>query len=399
MRAIALFLLLGLAGSPIGAAAAPAAVELNLTGDHYWAVLASRQDADQAIAAAQNNRASKAMVVRAANGWFAAVSGPYLVKPNTGRQFLDSLIKEHNAPKDVYLTKGSGFTDVTWTAPATNILAGVQYDGVRDVSLHKDDLDIKLTKRPGDDNMSVAVAIGVYKGKPAFKMEIADKPASAVSLVRLDPKSPLPQVVFTYFWQGAHCCTVTKIASLNSDGVWNVVDGGALDGDGGYAFEDLDNAGFSYLLSIDQSFLYTFDSYAGSAAPMRIQQLANGALVDVTKDSKHQRRLLQGLNSEEIYATEEDSWQSNGFLAGWVASSMLVGRGDAAWAKMLASYDHASDFGPEKCTIKVAIDKCPDDKKLKLAFPFALKQFLSEQGYVGDGSHLQVPYEVEPTAK
>jgi len=43
----------------------------------------------------------------------------------------------------------------------------------------------------------------------------------------------------------AHCCTVTKIATLNNEGDWHVIDGGALDGDG-YDFEDLDPAGFGY---------------------------------------------------------------------------------------------------------------------------------------------------------
>jgi len=93
----------------------------------------------------------------------------------------------------------------------------------------------------------------------------------------------------------------------------------------------------------------------------------------------------------------DDVWHSNGFLAGWVASSMLVGKGRDAWSKMLSSYDHSSEFGPEKCAIDVSVDNCPDNKRVKVAFPAALKQFLVEHGYIADQSLYPVPYDVEPS--
>ncbi len=391
----------------LAAAAVQAATEtesLNLQGtDRFWAVLASRQDADEAAAAAMRQRDGKVMVVRAGNGWFAAISGPYSVKAGTGRQFLDGLVKDHGAPKDAYLTRGANFTGVVWKPPATNVLDTLDYDGEHDVSLRKDDLEVKLSRQADGKDDFAATAVATYKGKPAFRMVFAEnsseKPASQVSIVRLDPDSPMPQVVFTYFWQGAHCCTLTKVATLNKEGVWHVVDGDTLDGDGGYVFEDLQAKGFSYLVSSDQSFLYAFDSYAGSLAPIRIQRLAGDTLSDVTKDAAVRSRVLQSLYVDEGAADvsgEDNSWHSNGFLAGWVAGSMLVGRGDAAWSKMLTGYDHNSDFGPDKCTLPLSVDKCPDGKKVKMAFPAALRQHLAEHGYTADPDRLQVPHEVEP---
>lgn len=383
---------------------APAeAVELSLGGDQFWVVLVSRQDADHAIAGAQRYAAAKPIVVRSANGWFAAVSGPHTIRSGLGRQFLEAQIKEQRAPKDAYLTKGANFVESVWAQPASNIEDTLQYDGEHDAAFRKDDLEIKLTRHSVGDGEADAVAIGTYKGKPAFNMEFTenptDTPASQVQLVRLDPNSPMPQVVFTYFWKGAHCCTITKIATLTKEGTWHVVDGDTIDGDGGYQFEDLENKGFSYLISIDQSFLYAFDSYAGSYSPSRIHQLSGDTLVDVATDAKFQHTLLQSLYLQEEYAGDgDDSWHSNGFLAGWVASSILVGRGDAAWSKMLASYDHQSDFSQEKCTTNAPIDKCPDDKKVKLAFPAALRAFLAEHGYISDISRFSVPYEVEPAS-
>lgn len=382
---------------------APAhAADLSLGGDQFWAVFASRQDADDAIAVAQQYRESKPRVVHSTNGWFAVVTGPHPVHSGTGREFLDGLIKA-GAPKDVFLTKGGSFTETVWTPPASNVVDTVQYDGEHDATLRKDDLEIKLTRRNAGEDGSVAVATGTFKGKPAFNLEFSDhpseKPASQVALVRLDPSSPMPQVVFTYFWQGAHCCTMTKIASLTKEGSWHIIDGDNLDGDGGYLFEDLRGKGFSYLISWDQSFLYAFDSYAGSLAPMQIHQLVGDKLVNVTTDAEFQHRLLQSLFSQEENAGRgDDSWHSNGFLAGWVASSILVGRGDSAWSKMLANYDHRSDFATEKCSLDIPLEKCPDDKKLKLAFPFALRQFLADHGYISDVSRYTVPYEIEPAS-
>ncbi len=279
----------------------------------------------------------------------------------------------------------------------------LQYDGEHDATLYAGDLRIKLTKRKLPEGDYAPVAIATFKGKPAFQMEFGDspseKPTSQVQLVRLDPATALPQVVFTYFTQGAHCCTLTEIAKMAKDEHWRVIDGDTLDGDGGYAFEDILGKKFSYLISIDNAFLYAFDSYAGSYAPIKIQQLVGDQLATVTTDAQFQRKLLQSLYLQEEYAKDsDDNWRSNGFLAGWVASSLLVGRGDAAWTKMLATYDHQSDFATEKCTVDLPVEKCPEDKKVKLSFPFALRQFLADHGYIADVNRFNVPYEVEPQA-
>jgi serine protease Do len=301
LQTLGVFLFASISTSVIAVAAA----ELNLKGDQFWVVLASRQDIDQAIAVARTNLSSKAMVVRSANGWFATITGPHGIKPGSGRQFLDELAKSQGVPKDAYLTKGAKFIAVIWTPPVSPILDTMQYDGEHDAILRKGDLEIKLSKRLIGDDQSAPVADALYKGKPAFRIELTDNPAekpeSQAVLARLDPESSMPQVVFTYFWQGAHCCTVTKIATLNNEGNWHVIDGGALDGDG-YDFEDLDNAGFGYLVSVDQNFLYAFDAYAGSLAPTRIHQLVGDKLIDVTSDPKFQHRLLQRLYSEEDMA-------------------------------------------------------------------------------------------------
>ena len=45
-----------------------------------------------------------------------------------------------------------------------------------------------------------------------------ETPRSEIVALRLDPASPAPQMVFSAYWGGAHCCYVTKIATLGESG-------------------------------------------------------------------------------------------------------------------------------------------------------------------------------------
>ena len=379
------------------------AASLAQPADHFWAVLASRQDVDEAIASAQLHADVHAVVTRASNGWFAAISGPYTVKAGTGRTFLDGLIKDHGAPADAYLTRGANFDGVAWKAPATNVTDTVSYDGEHDVSFRRGDLTLKLSRQRADGDQFSPTLSATYQGRPAFSLAMtessSEKPASRVDLVRLDPASPLPQIVFSYYWQGAHCCTVTKIASLALSGAWNTVDGETLDSDG-YSFEDL-GSGYSYLVSVDNAFLYAFDSYAGSYAPLRIQQLVGAKLIDVTRNAELHHRVLQDVYRMELSASSQgpDTRHEHGFLAGWVGGSLLADRGDAAWKTMLASYSHEeSMFGPERCTTGGSVEKCPEDKRVRLPFPTGLRQFLTEHGYITDPNRFAAPDPAEPAS-
>ena len=366
------------------------AESLTLPEGKVWAVLASRQDQDEAIAIVRARHATNALVVKATNGWFAALEGPYAVKGETDRRFLQGLV-EKGAPKDSYLARGTSFTDVVWRPPPTHVVATLEYDGVREASMSKDGIEIKLSRQKDKDGDFDPVLTATYKGK-SVSIRIADnaaeKPAASATIVRLDPASPIPQIAFTYFTQGAHCCTATRFATLDRNDIWHVVDGQNLDGDGGYLFEDLEGKGYADLITIDNAFLYAFDSYAGSNAPTTIHRLEGDKLVNVTRDPQFQHTLIQDLDTQEAEAgsPDRDSWHSNGFLAGWVASSILVGRGPSAWTKMLSNWDRTSDFGPERCLTGAPVDSCPKGKTDRIPFPVALRGFLVKRGYVSDAT-------------
>ena len=387
----------------LGINASPAAADdLKQIGDRYWIALASRQNADEAIAYARHYSSLRPSVVSSINGWYAVVIGPRLIAQGQGKAILGALVKSDYIPNDAYFTRGDGYTSLVWTAPPSPILATAKYDGETEAVLQSGPMRVVLSRTPVDGDNRAALATGYLAGRPAFAMiagaeNPSEKPASEANEIRLDRTSPRPQIVLTYFWQGAHCCTVTRIATLHSDGAWKVVDGETLDGEGGYRFEDLTGSGDIDLISADQTFPYAFASYASSISPTRIHQLQGDRIVDVTREPRYYEFLKQELAGIESSVKPDDpSWHDNGFLAGWVASKMLVGQGADAWTRMLAGYDHNPDFGPEECSTSQPVESCPENKKSRIPFPIALKSFLVKSGYILDPSLYPVPRRDEP---
>jgi hypothetical protein len=266
-------------------------------------------------------------------------------------------------------------------------LPSVEYDGKRPVTLHYDDLTITIDSAPGSNaDNHVPIIKGRYRDREIFSFKFEDaeaaEPVAKARVIWLDRAAGFPQVVMTAYTFGAHCCTVTRIATMAAPDKWSLVDGMRLDGDEGYTFDDLDHDGTQELISYDNSFLYAFASYADSVAPTRVARLVGTEIKDVTADPKY-RDFLRGRvrEMEDDASKEGDLWHSNGFLGGWVAAKSLIGEVDDAWRRMLQDYDRQSDWQPPQCTIKVALEKCPKDKQRTLTFPQALKKLMAEDGY------------------
>jgi hypothetical protein len=204
--------------------------------------------------------------------------------------------------------------------------------------------------------------------------------AAAVRIVRLDPATSFPQVIFTSFSGGAHCCTETKIATADATGTWRAVSGKTLDGDLGNELRDIDGDGSYELISFDNSFLYAFACYACSYAPTRIEKLIGSALKDVTRDPKYRKFLRERLSKMEARAQTQS--EPNGYWGGWVAAKSLVGEVSDAWRKMLVSYDRQSEWVIEECLTNAPPGKCPDSQKRQLAFPEGLLKHLVRNGYI-----------------
>jgi hypothetical protein len=299
-------------------------------------------------------------------------------------------------PSDFIFSRGDSYVEQVWTPPeaAPTPVASVKYDGRRDAVLRLGDVAVTITSavEKGESDRH-PVAIGRQGSREAFRMALTrstrdptESYASDFAQIearRLDPASSRSSLVFTSFWGGAHCCTVTQIATENPQtGLWSVAEGEALDGDGGYAFEDLDGDGVPELLSGDQSFLYAFAPYVSSHMPTRIARVRGGRIEPVTRDPAYAPYLRQQLAGMEHSAgLNAELWRDNGFLAGWVAQSILVGRGEQSWARMLQTYDRASEWTYEICSVDLPLAKCPKDRRRKVDFPTALQHHLNETGY------------------
>ncbi len=221
-------------------------------------------------------------------------------------------------------------------------------------------------------------------GKDVLKIEgsesFPDNPVFLVQIAEMDPANPYPEVVFSTYTGGAHCCSDTRILTSSKDGKsWQEVEVGSFDG-GPLEARDLDGDGRYELATRDNAFLYTFGCYACSTAPLLVLTLEGGKLKNVSADPEFRDHQIDSL--KRIVEWAEGDSDRNGFLAGYVGQKILLGEGKPAWELLLKYYDRKSDWGLESCTVK-RDDKgdCPRGKTVKLTYPDALKRFLADNGY------------------
>jgi hypothetical protein len=231
------------------------------------------------------------------------------------------------------------------------------------------DLDVPvLTVMVGGRAVLEAVGIGSGFSFPATEASIAD----------IDPNNTRPEVYFTSYSGGAHCCTQVIVATQVGP-KWTAVDVGFLDGDGQF-LRDLDGDGHAEIATPDNRFLYQFDGYAASFAPLQILTVRRGEAVDASTEIQFLPAHREWLADMESWGGS-DRWTSRGFLAGWVAARQRVGEGLAAWNELNAKWDHAADEGEEVCLIDKPIEECPRRQRAVLKFPDRLKLFLEQNGY------------------
>ncbi len=360
------------------------AENLKLSGHKRWLAVASTKNLNDAIGIARTLGGEGSRVVSSESGYFGIVLGPYAVKSVEYLKRKNENLSQ--LPKDALLSNGARYLETVWSAPPLSSIMS-DYEKDKPVQLSSGDFSVtaKLEKI-GDDQYSSVVSGGQSSG-PQFSFDVGKEGeyadlGSQAALIQLDGNSKIPQVVFTRFSGGAHCCTNTwVITKQNGAEGWALNDLGKLDG-GGYWYEDVDGDGGKELLSVDNVFLYTFDSYAGSFAPLRISKLREGNVEDVSEEAPMRSRLLQDLAGHEFQAkVNPDLWKSNGFLAAWVASKIRLGEGADAWSTAMQSYDKNSGFDRQECMVEKSVDDCPADQLKSIPFPRSLAGFLKENGY------------------
>ncbi len=260
-------------------------------------------------------------------------------------------------------------------------------EGAREASVSEGGLTARLfyERRPKIDRDLDVPVLQVTAGTRLL-LDIAgaasgmDVPAASASIAEIDPYRLGKEVYFSSYSGGAHCCTRVIVAEDGPKG-WTGIEIGSFDGDGDY-LEDLDHDGVAEIVTTDGAFLYAFDCYACSAAPLVIRAVRDGKVIDVSAEPRFLKNHRDWLAELEINAEPETRWSSPGFLAGWVAQSVRAGQGPAAFKALLENWDFAADAGEMTCLSGDDIDACPKRDLKLLKFPDRLKLFLGRHGYV-----------------
>jgi hypothetical protein len=356
-----------------------------LSGKMRWLAVASTQDLDTAKGIASVYGWKGAKVMSSESGWYAVVLGPF--DSGSVEALRKTNIELPDLPKDALMSRGDNYLDVVYeTQPSDQTNPLSTYDKDKPAHFSMGALAVDVVMSGDEDNPGATEITGTENGKQVFAFKTpADfsEVESNAGVLRLDPDTEQPQLVVTRYTGGAHCCTANWIITKPKDAAaWSMIDAGTIDGGGGYGYGDLDGDGALEALGVDNSFLYAFDSYAGSVAPLRIYQLRGASFKDVTMEPKFKAQAKQDLAAIEFGAKlADDTWHSNGFLAGWVAKKIQMGEGDEAWARMLKNYEKQSDFGPQICLTGAKTEECPADQLQTVPFPKALAQFLNEKDY------------------
>ena len=275
-----------------------------------------------------------------------------------------------------------------WAQPVRNLPAGRMGEWTpqrqpRGVTFRSGTTTLTFRKSPGsgEDGTQPALTVAMRGFQPVTLQGADTYPTMAhrVAVGRWS-RDGMPFVFFQSFSGGAHCCTSIQIVYPDA-GRLRVVDLGQWDGDyAGQVPKDEDGDGRVDFLQVDNRFLYTFSSYAGSFAPPQILNVVGGEVVDVSTKPSF-RRLFEATAGEARAGCATTSPDRNGACAGYVAASARLGRFDAAWADMMRHYDRET-MGPSACRVPQGEEGCPEGHEVEQVFPVGLRAFLQEHGYI-----------------
>jgi hypothetical protein len=350
-----------------------------------WVVVASSKDLDIARGVADHYPDMPTRIIQSSNGWLAVALGPYKA---TTREALAQIVPGLSAvPVDTVFSVGKNYLDVVWTNdPAAAYARPLSdYAPGKPATVSSGTLTVTVEMGGTQDAPGATIVTGRDGANQIFRFEVSGEHAAygaAAGVLQLDPDSPEPEIVFTRFSGGAHCCTETWfVTKPKGSAGWSLIEGGMLDGEG-YFYEDRDGDGTTEIIARDNNFLYAFASYAGSFAPLRVNQLRGTSLNDVTFFPAWRAHLKRELGFLEHFDRIPPQMpKSNAYLAEWVALKSALGEGDEAWAQAMQQQEAKPEFGPMDCTTGKPISECAGEDMVFIPFDRALAEFLKNTGY------------------
>lgn len=242
---------------------------------------------------------------------------------------------------------------------------------------------LTITKSKEDELAAPVVKLTAGSQSVTLKGELSSPGyTNRISLITNRARA-LPVVMLQSFSGGAHCCNHIQLAGF-SQGRLKVVDLGSWDGDDIELPSDISGDGVTDFVLADQSFLYSFSSYASSYPPPQVFNVTEGKAIDVSRKPAFKNLFIETMHrSGEICRRGESGDQRNGACPAYVAAAARVGMIDVAWRNMLSAYDAQSDWDlPTGCRIRTETS-CPAGLEIVFkSYPESLLYFLKEQGYV-----------------
>ena len=180
---------------------------------------------------------------------------------------------------------------------------------------------VLLSERVGEgpDFFKDSVSLGYFTVYEAR----ANVPQGSLCVARLIPGAQ-PSMLLNLYSGGAHCCTILDGYRFGSDRRRLV----SLDL-GNPEAELAVEGGRFVIITADNSFAYTFSSFAGSGMPVEVLAFSGDTFTNVTRD-------YLGIVAEDSNIWQsgyyEDPANGTGLIAAWVADEDLLGRSASAWS-------------------------------------------------------------------
>lgn len=252
--------------------------------------------------------------------------------------------------------------------------------------------DVTLSVKPyrseaGEESVAPEVTISAPGRAPLTMRGAEIWPTSAhhIGVGRLDRAGNL-FVELQSFTGGAHCCNQISVAVVEPRRI-RLVELGMWDGSPGPMPRDVDGDGNVDWVQADDSFLYSFASYAESAAPPQVINIVNGRPEDVSARPAFRPIFQRAVSRVRPHClTRRRADANNSACAAYVASAARIGQFDAAWARVSGAYNDKFQWEyPTGCRVTPDPETgCPDSATIAYGgFLPSLRAFLVDQGYIG----------------
>lgn len=261
----------------------------------------------------------------------------------------------------------------------------VEPDAVGTYGMALDDTAVSMQVRQAGDGMFEAQLSVAVDGATVFTRTYGEMfslfQSPILKLIEMDASNDAPELFVSRYSGGAHCCNLISIVAETGVGQWTEIEVGAYDGDPAANIpHDVTGDGVAEIVTLDNSFLYAFAPYAGSYAPTIVLALRDGAIVDVSAEPDFE--YVMGAAVRNLGAMPDAGESRNSWLAAYTAMQLRLGA-DEPFALADKDYDPEPDWGMTFCRDEgTETYDCPDDRIGRTDYPVALRQFLSERGYM-----------------